>query len=71
VQALAAHLRPGGRFIVVEYDTDRGNPYVPHPFSVGSWERLAAGAGLIRTERIGRVPSRFLGAIYSAASRRA
>jgi ubiquinone/menaquinone biosynthesis C-methylase UbiE len=71
VEALVAHLRPGGRFVVVEYDTDRGNPYVPHPFSAGSWERLAAAAGLVGTERIGHVPSRFLGAIYSAASRRA
>ena len=71
VRALAAHLRPGGRFAVVEYDADRGNPYVPHPFSAASWERLAAAAGLVGTERIGRVPSRFLGAIYSAASRRA
>jgi ubiquinone/menaquinone biosynthesis C-methylase UbiE len=71
VRALAAHLRPGGRFVVVEYDADRGNPWVPHPFSVASWERLAAAAGLVGTERMGRVPSRFLGAIYSAASRRA
>ncbi len=71
VQALAAHLRPGGRFVVVEYDTDRGNPYVPHPFSATSWGRLAAAAGLVGTEQTGRVPSRFLGAIYSAASRRA
>jgi SAM-dependent methyltransferase len=71
VRALAAHLRPGGRFVVVEYDADRGNPYVPHPFSAASWERLAAAAGLVGTERMGHVPSRFLGAIYSAASRRA
>ena len=34
-------------------------------------ERLAAEAGLVETAAIGRVPSRFLGAIYSAVSRRA
>jgi ubiquinone/menaquinone biosynthesis C-methylase UbiE len=71
VRALAALLRPGGRFVIVEYDADRGNPWVPHPFSAASWERLATAAGLVETERIGRVPSRFLGAIYSAVSRRA
>jgi len=71
VRALAAHIRPGGRFVVVEYDADRGNPWVPHPFSYRSWERLAVAAGLVDTHRIGRVPSRFLGAIYSAESRRA
>ena len=70
VRALAAHLRPGGRFVVVEYDADRGNPWVPHPFSYPSWERLAAAAGLTDTRRIGRVPSRFLDAIYAAESRR-
>lgn len=70
IRALATHLRPGGRFVVVEYDADRGNPYVPHPFSTGSWRRLATDAGLLETEEIGRVPSRFLGAIYSAMSRR-
>jgi SAM-dependent methyltransferase len=70
IRALAAHLRPGGRFVVVEYDADRGNPWVPHPFSYPSWERLARSAGLTDTRRLGRVPSRFLGAIYSAESRR-
>jgi len=71
VAALAAHLRPGGRFVVVEYDVDHGNPWVPYPFSYSSWGRLAAAAGLEATVRLGRVPSRFLGAIYSAVSRRA
>jgi SAM-dependent methyltransferase len=70
IRALAGYLRPGGRFVVVEYDADRGNPWVPHPFTYPSWERLAASAGLVATRRIGRVPSRFLGAIYSAESRR-
>ena len=69
IAALAAHLRPGGRFVVVEYDADRGNPWVPHPFAYPSWERLAEAAGLKDTRRIGRVPSRFLGAIYAAESR--
>ena len=71
IRALAAHLRPGGHFVVVEYDADRGNPWVPHPFSYPSWERLAASAGLVDTRQIGRVPSRFLDAIYAAESRRA
>jgi SAM-dependent methyltransferase len=70
VAAMAAHLRPGAPFVVVEYDTDRGNPWVPHPFSSNRWGEIAAEAGLIGTTEIGRVPSRFLGAIYAAVSRR-
>jgi SAM-dependent methyltransferase len=71
VAALAAHLRPGGTFVIVEYDADHGNPWVPHPFRYPDWERLAAGAGLEDIRRLGRVPSRFLDGIYSAAARRA
>jgi len=66
VNGLAAHLRPGGTFVVVEYDTDHGNPWVPHPFRYESWVEIATEAGLAEISRIGRVPSRFLGAIYSA-----
>ena len=66
IRALASHLRPGGTFVVVEYDADRGNPWVPHPFRFATWERLAGEAGLVEARLLSRVPSRFLGAIYSA-----
>ena len=71
VAGLATCLRPGGTFVVVEYDADHGNPWVPHPFRYPTWERLATEAGLTETRRLGRVPSRFLGGIYSAAARAA
>jgi hypothetical protein len=61
-------LRPAARILVVEYDADRGNPWVPHPFSFRTWEGLAVRAGLTGTRLVGSVPSRFLGAIYAAAS---
>jgi ubiquinone/menaquinone biosynthesis C-methylase UbiE len=61
-------LRPGGRFILVEYGSDRGNPWVPFPLSFERWMRLAVEVGLVGTQRIGEVPSRFLGSIYAAAS---
>jgi ubiquinone/menaquinone biosynthesis C-methylase UbiE len=61
-------LRPGARILVVEYDSDSGNPWVPHPFSFETWQRSAAELGLLDTREIGRVPSRFLGAMYAAAS---
>jgi hypothetical protein len=41
---------------------------VPFPFSFASWQAIAARAGLVDTRQVGRVPSRFLGAIYAAAS---
>jgi len=70
IRSLAGHLRPGAPFIVVEYDADRGNRWVPQPFSSRAWAGLAGAAGLEGATEIGRVPSRFLGAIYAAVSRR-
>lgn len=60
------YLRPGGRLVVVEYGADRGNPWVPHPFSFPTWVRLAAEAGLGEAVRAGSIPSRFLGSMYCA-----
>jgi len=70
VQRVATLLRPGGRLVLVEYDADRGNPWVPHPLSFETWRRVAQEAGLTEPRLIGRVPSRFLGAIYSAVAER-
>lgn len=61
-------LRPGGRFILVEYGADHGNPWVPWPLSYPTWVELAETVGLRDTRKIGEVPSRFLGSIYAAAS---
>ena len=61
-------LRSGARIVVVEYDSDSGNPWVPFPFSFTSWRAIAASAGLVDTRLVGRVPSRFLSAMYAAAS---
>jgi ubiquinone/menaquinone biosynthesis C-methylase UbiE len=62
-------LAPGGRLVVVEYDADRGNPWVPHPFSFETWRREAKAAGYDDPRLIHRVASRFLGAIYAAGCR--
>jgi SAM-dependent methyltransferase len=64
------YLRPGGRLVLVEYDADQGNPWVPYPFSFTTWLTLAAEAGFHDTRRLASVPSRFLGSIYSALSYR-
>ena len=68
LRAAAGRLGGAGRIVVVEYDADRGNPWVPHPFSADRFPELAAAAGLGRVRLLGRVPSRFLGAIWSAVA---
>src|SRR5216683_1032594 len=66
--SVKAMLRPGGRLIVVEYGSDRGNPWVPHPFTYARWEQMAAEAGFEQTRQLGAVPSRYLGSMYSAVT---
>ena len=63
-------LRPAGRLVLVEYEADHGNPWVPYPLTFRSWATLAAAAGFRDTRQLGSVPSRFLGSIYSALSLR-
>ena len=60
--------RPGGQLIVVEYNADRGNMWVPHPLSYPSWQKFAQDCGYTQAARLGAKPSRFLGEIYSAVS---
>ena len=58
----------GGHFILVEYDTDDGNMWVPHPLSFRTWLATGQRAGFSEPKLIARVPSRFLGGIYGAVS---
>lgn len=64
------YLKPGGRLIVVEYDTNAGNRWVPYPLSFASFEGLAKNAGFAEPMLLGAVPSRFLGRIYAARTYR-
>lgn len=61
-------LKPGGRLVLVEYNADKGNLWVPHPLSYPTWEKLALANGFVGTRRLATVPSRFLREIYSALS---
>ena len=68
LRRLLTHLKPAGRFVLVEYDTDRGNAWVPYPLSFATWLSLSPRIGLADTRLLRSVPSRFLGSIYSAVS---
>ena len=61
-------LKPAGRLLVVEYNTDRGNRWVPHPVSYDVWVKISAAAGFAHTERIATRPSSFLGEFFAAMS---
>jgi ubiquinone/menaquinone biosynthesis C-methylase UbiE len=68
VAMLRDYLRPAGRFLIVEYNTDRGNHWVPHPFSYPTWQTIARRNGLQQTQLLATAPSSFLGEFYAAIS---
>jgi SAM-dependent methyltransferase len=55
--AVLAHvcenLRPGGRFVLVEYEVQRPLAYVPHPVPLRRFMSLAEAVGLVSPARIG------------------
>ncbi len=65
---LRGYLKPRGRLLLVEYNTDTGNSWVPYPFSYETWAKMANKNGFTDTRKLSARPSRFLGEIYSALS---
>lgn len=61
-----ACLKPDGRLVLVEYNVDHGNPWVPFPLSYPAWETLALKAGFRQVRLLRRRPSSFLKEIYSS-----
>lgn len=68
VELLRGYLGPGGRLILVEYNTDSGNRWVPYPISYETWNTLSRRCGFTKSELLATRASRFLGQIYSALS---
>jgi ubiquinone/menaquinone biosynthesis C-methylase UbiE len=59
-------LKPGGRIVLVEYDSNTPNPWVPYPISFARLGALTREAGLPEPLLLGTRPSRWSGGIYSA-----
>jgi SAM-dependent methyltransferase len=66
LQHIHSYLRPDGRLILVEYNVDRGNVWVPYPLSYATWKNLADRHGFGGTRLLHTRPSSFLHEIYSA-----
>lgn len=70
VRRLAAWVRRGGRIVVVEYDRDAANRWVPYPIPPARLAVLAASAGLSAPTVTATRPSAFGGTLYVAAAER-
>src|SRR5918996_209703 len=64
-------LKMNGTLLLVEYNVDSGNPWVPHPLSFETYRTLAPRAGFTEPRLLGTHSSRFLREFYSAVSYRA
>src|SRR5437667_3097708 len=69
LQWVRGYLKPGWRLLIVEYNADRGNMWVPYPFSYPTWESMARQNGFSSTQLLATRPSSFSGEMYSAVSR--
>ncbi|HEX5810009.1 MAG TPA: methyltransferase [Anaerolineales bacterium] len=63
-------LKLNGVLLLVEYNVDLGNPWVPYPISFEAFRELAPRAGLSEPQLLAKAPSRFLREFYSAAAYR-
>ena len=68
VRQLRKYLKPHGRFVIVEYNVDEGNPWVPFPISFDTFRALAPKTGLANPKLLSTKPSHFLREIYSAGA---
>ena len=63
-------LKMNGALLLVEYNVDSGNMWVPHPLSFDTFRSLAPRAGFTEPRLLGKAPSRFLREFYSAVAYR-
>jgi len=61
-------LKPGGALLLVEYNVDSGNLWVPHPLTFETYRALAPRAGFTEPRLLAKHPSSFLREFYSAAA---
>ncbi len=63
-------LKPNGMLLLVEYNVDSGNLWVPYPLSFETYRSLAPQAGFSEPRLLATVPSSFLREFYSAVAYR-
>jgi ubiquinone/menaquinone biosynthesis C-methylase UbiE len=63
-------LKPGGALLLVEYNVDSGNLWVPHPLTFETYRALAPRGGFTEPRLLAKHPSSFLHEFYSAFAQR-
>jgi len=63
-------LKPDGVLLLVEYNVDKGNMWVPYPLTFETFSDLTPGAGFAKPRLLAKAPSRFLKEFYSASAQK-
>ena len=63
-------LKPNGALLVVEYNVDAGNMWVPYPLTFETYRALAPRVEFSEPRLLATKPSRFLKGFYSAIAYR-
>ena len=66
LERVRGFLQPGGLLVLVEYNVDKGNPWVPFPLSFQTFVELASQAGFQTPRLVGKHPSSFLREFFAA-----
>lgn len=62
------YLKPEGKLVLVEYNSDSGNRWVPYPLSFSTLQKLIREADFKSVKQLATIQSSFLEEIYSAES---
>jgi ubiquinone/menaquinone biosynthesis C-methylase UbiE len=68
---VCGYLKPNGALLLVEYNVDVGNMWVPHPVSFNVCRVLVKRAGFTEPRLLAKAPSSFLEEFYSAVAYKA
>lgn len=66
LKRLKTYLKPKGRLLLIEYNADSGNYWVPYPLSYDTFEKLMHASGFSKPTLLATISSSFLREIYSA-----
>ncbi len=66
LQKIKNYLKPKGELILVEYNTNSGNPWVPYPVSFEKFIELSQESGFQEPRLLEKVPSTYWNEMYAA-----
>ncbi|MFN7116541.1 MAG: class I SAM-dependent methyltransferase [Saprospiraceae bacterium] len=66
IQKLNDYVKTDGSFIIVEYETEHANRWVPYPIRFLALQKLFMQHGFTSVQKIGEMASRYQGKMYAA-----